>query len=126
MSGLKLYISSNSHHAAKWKKLRSAGANIIATWIDRYENETGALTVDFTNMAQESFDEIRRANKFILYCEAGEQLKSPLIEAGFALASGLRVYYVGPEDEIPMLVRFHRHWHNRKTVEEICLNPASE
>lgn len=87
-----IYIASKTHHAEKWKALRSQGVPIISTWID----EAGVgETKSFPDLWRRCISEASSAERLIVYAEEGEQLKGALIEVGAALASGVPVIMVG-------------------------------
>jgi hypothetical protein len=90
MSGI--FIASKTRHAARWRALRSAGAPIVATWID--EAEPGQ-TASEAELWVRCVREAAGAEALILYREAGEELRGALVEVGAALACGVRVYVVG-------------------------------
>lgn len=88
----KIYIASKTKHAAKWLKLRSLGVPIISTWID----EAGeGQSSDLSDLAARCIEEVRSADRVVLYLEDGDTLKGQLIEVGAALACGVPVYSFG-------------------------------
>jgi hypothetical protein len=79
---------------AMWRGLREQGAQIVSSWIDEDgENETA----DFGNLWSRIENEIRAADRLVLYAEPDDfPLKGALIEAGMALAMGKPVYLILP------------------------------
>ncbi|KVP96645.1 hypothetical protein WJ97_12235 [Burkholderia ubonensis] len=93
-----IYVASRAsipERAARWKHLRDVeGWHIVSTWID----EAGdGETDDFSDLWLRIVDEIRGAERLILYVEADDfPLKGALIEVGIALAAGVKVFVVAP------------------------------
>lgn len=91
-----IYIASVTHHADKWRRLRSSGVPVVATWIDLPAAKTSGA-VDLTELIWLSrIQEAASAKVLLLYAEQGDNLGRVLIEVGAALASGAKVYVVGP------------------------------
>ena len=92
-----IYVASRASipaRAAMWRDLRATGAMIVSTWID--EDGEGE-TVCFTELWERIEQEIRSADRLVLYVEAKDfPLKGALIEVGMALAMGKRVFVVAP------------------------------
>lgn len=96
-----VYVASRASipaRAAMWRELRTAGARIISTWIDEAgEGETGC----FAELWQRIENEIRAADRLVLYVEPGDfPLKGALIEVGMALAFGKPVLVVAAGVEL--------------------------
>jgi hypothetical protein len=90
-----IYIASRSKHAPKWRVLRDDGVPILSSWID----EAGpGETVSWTFLWDKCITESTCAAVFILYREEGEVLRGAYLEMGAALANGVPVIYVGPDD----------------------------
>lgn len=87
-----IYTASKTKHAAKWRKLRADGVNVISTWID--EAESGQ-TIDFKDLWRRCVTEAAKCDALLLYVENGEELKGALVEVGAALAMGTPVFLVG-------------------------------
>lgn len=93
-----VYIASRAslpERSANWRMLRDIGGwHIISSWID----EAGeGRTADFSELWLRIENEIRNAERLILYVEADDfPLKGALIEVGMALALGVPVYVVAP------------------------------
>lgn len=93
-----VYIASRAslqERAANWRMLRDVGGwNIISSWID----EAGeGQTSDFSELWLRIENEIRHAERLILYVEPGDfPIKGALIEVGMALVLGVPVYVVAP------------------------------
>lgn len=96
---IKVYTASKIRHAATLLGLRAThdGFHLNARWLD-----TGNLASNsakpVSHWLEENFDDIRAADYVLVYAEAGEHLKTALVEVGFALAYGKPVYVVGKTD----------------------------
>lgn len=92
-----VYVASRAsvlERGAMWRALRTAGANIISTWID--EDEEG-LTGAFDELWTRIEREIRVADRLVLYAESSDfPLKGAYVEVGMALAMGKPVFVVVP------------------------------
>lgn len=85
---------------AMWKRLRSAGANIISTWID--EANAGE-TLDFTLLWERIAGEIALADRLVLYVEPGDlPLKGALVEVGIAVGLDKEVLIVAPGFDVAL------------------------
>jgi hypothetical protein len=83
---------------AMWKRLRSNGAAIVASWID--EAEPGA-TADLSELWARIQREIKSSDRLILYVEASDfPLNGALVEVGMALGMGKEVWIVAPGVEL--------------------------
>jgi excisionase family DNA binding protein len=89
----RIYIASKARHAPRWRTLQARGCNIISSWIHRAGDDEA---LEPTELSVQCIEEIRRADRLVLYCEEGERLGGALIEAGAALSAGVPVYSVGP------------------------------
>lgn len=94
MQQIKVYISAKLHHAAKLAALRVDGFHINARWIEMAESGRKRMK-PVTHWQQENFDDITTAHFIILYVEPSDDLKGSLVEIGYALAHGKRVFIVG-------------------------------
>lgn len=113
---LTIYIASKTKHAKLWRDLRDSKAmNINSTWID--EAEAGESD-DVADLAKRCIDEVKAADRLILYCHPGEMMKGALVEIGAALASNVPVYVVGTCDNIAMVFQQHPLWHEAKSLAE--------
>lgn len=113
---MKIYIASKTRHAAKWRKLREKGFEIISTWID----EAGkGETKDFKDLAIRCINEAKTADKVILYSDNDENLKGALMEVGAALANNIRVYVVGYSPSFETALNQHPLW-----IEAVSLDYA--
>lgn len=103
---IKIYVASKLRHADKIKKLVlvADGFHLCSRWID-----TGNLAMNsskpVSHWQEENFDDIKSADYVLLYGEEGEHLKGALVEIGYALAYGKRVWVVcqagrGGEDDV--------------------------
>jgi hypothetical protein len=94
-----IYIASRAsfpQHPANWRKLRDVdGWNVTCSWID----EAGAgETADFSELWSRIEAEIKDSERLILYVEPEDfPLKGALIEAGMALALGIKVFIVAKD-----------------------------
>lgn len=117
-----IYVASKVKHAPMWRRFRDAGAPIISTWI----NEAGeGQTNDYKELASRCVREVQCATSLVLYCEHGEILKGAIIEAGVALAAGIRVYCAGDCESISRVFRSHPLWTTASTV-DVAIYYASE
>lgn len=115
LRNMKLYIASKTKHAAKWRKLRGKGHNIISTWID----EAGpGESKDLRDLAQRCVDEAKSADRLILFGKPEDILKGALIEVGAALAFGVPVFAVGYSPSFESALRNHPLWKECLSVEE--------
>jgi nucleoside 2-deoxyribosyltransferase len=75
-----------------WRELRTAGANIISSWIDESgEGETGS----FVELWARIESEIRKCDRLVLYVENGDMpLKGALVEVGIAIGLGKPIFVV--------------------------------
>ena len=84
-----IYVASRASIPARsemWRRLRDAGHKITSTWID----EAGeGETADFRELWTRIIEEIRAADKLVLYAEQNDfPLKGALVEVGIALGMG--------------------------------------
>lgn len=111
---MKIYITSKTKHAGRWRELRAAGVNIISTWID----EAGAgQSRDLSDLATRCINEAKSADRLILYCESSDVLKGALIEAGAALAAGVPVFVVGSAASLQTALNRHPLWKETSSIE---------
>lgn len=89
-----IYGASKSKHGAMWQRLRASGVPIISTWID----ECGPGESNMIELWDRCIAEASRADATIVYAEPGDVMKGAFVEVGAALASGKRVFWVGPCD----------------------------
>ena len=91
---MKYYVASKTKHAAKWIALRTAGINIISTWID----EAGVgESKDMPDLCRRCILESLECDVMIVYAEEGDYLKGAFIEMGIALSLPNKlIYLVGP------------------------------
>lgn len=112
-TALKIYVSSSSKHAGKWKEMRASGLNIISTWIDTLavrQNNGQCNAIDFSTVAESCVKEINRSDVLLLYSENDDVLLQPLFEAGAALALNIPVFYVGSTNKVGVLFSSHPRW----------------
>lgn len=88
---IKVYITSKREHANKILAAVPDGIHCNARWI--YMLESGERPV--THWLRENFDDAIAAHYVILYVEAGDNLRTSLIEVGNALAWGKKVFIAG-------------------------------
>lgn len=89
----RVYGASRTHHAARWRDIRSAGTvEIVSSWID----EAGpGETADMSELWQRVEREVTSSDRLVLFVQDGDfPLKGALIEAGMALAAGVPVFVV--------------------------------
>lgn len=84
-----IYVASRAslpERSEMWRWFRTAGVNIISTWIDEAgEGETG----DFSELWTRIDREIALADRLVFYAEQDDfPLKGALIEVGIALGRG--------------------------------------
>jgi hypothetical protein len=91
----RIFISSKTKHAPRWKQLRTDGAPIISSWID--EAVIGE-SKDYGNLWKRCIEESSHADAFIIYREKDEILKGVWIELGAALSHNVPVFAVGIEE----------------------------
>jgi hypothetical protein len=98
MTRARVYVASKAEHGPLWRELRAAGEPIISTWID----ESGpGQTADWPGLWWRCIQEASTATALVCYCREGERpLKGALVEVGAALAHGVPVYWVGPEQSV--------------------------
>lgn len=108
------YAASKVKHARAWRKLRSCGEPVSASWIDEAEE---GQTADYAELALRCIEEIRRSEFVLLYCKPGEILKGALIEAGCALALGKEVRCVGNCDSLSRVFRCHPLWREFESID---------
>lgn len=79
-----------------WANLRGQGLPICSTWID----EAGpGETCDWGDLWRRCLSEAAGASVLILYADEGDKvLRGALVELGAALAAGVPVFYVGPDE----------------------------
>lgn len=102
MQQIKVYIASKVEHAAKLKSLREDGFHINARWIDTAVLTQNALK-PVTHWQQENFDDICASHYVVFYVEPGDKLKGALVELGYAIAWGKKIWIAGDghEAEVP-------------------------
>lgn len=88
MKQIKVYITAKREHADKLKDLRVDGIHINARWLHMIERGEQPVT----HWLQENFDDAVMSHFVIFYVEAGDKLKTSLIEVGNALAYGKKVF----------------------------------
>jgi hypothetical protein len=88
-----IYTASKTKHAEKWRGMRASGYRVISTWIDEAD-EVGVI--DFADLWTRCLAEASISDVTLVYMEPGEVLKGALAELGAALASGRKVFAVGP------------------------------
>ena len=92
-----VYVASRAsipERGQMWRKMRDLGARIVSSWID--EDGEGQ-TEDFSELWQRIENEIRSAERLVLYVEPDDfPLKGALIEVGMALAMGKPVFIAAP------------------------------
>lgn len=92
-----VYIASRTKHAERWRALREAGLSVTSGWIDRgTRGEVG----DWDALWRSCIREVGVADALLLYAEPGEHLRGALVELGVALAAGIPVVYVGPDETL--------------------------
>ena len=112
---MKIYIASKTKYADRWKKLRSQGVEIISTWID----EAGeGDSKDLTDLALRCVDEVRKADRLVLYCEPADCLKGALVEVGAAFAFGIPVFAVGVCQSTISVFSWHPLWREALSLHE--------
>ncbi len=89
-----IYIASKTKHAERWRLLRANGVPIVSTWID---DAGEGETTDWNDLWERCIAEVKGARAVVLYVEPEETHKGTLIEVGVAIASGVPVFWVGPE-----------------------------
>lgn len=97
MNQIKIYFASKREHANMIRGYRPEGFHFSARWID-----TANLAINAAKPAshwlEENFDDIRACDYVLVYAEEGEVLKTALIEVGYAMAFGKKVYVIGDHD----------------------------
>lgn len=88
MKQIKVYITAKREHADKLKNLRVDGIHINARWLHMIERGEQPVT----HWLQENFDDAVMSHFVIFYVEAGDKLKTSLIEIGNALAYGKQIF----------------------------------
>lgn len=87
-----IYVASRAsvpERGAMWREFRANGVAITSSWID--EDGEGQ-TQSMAELWERITEEIRRADRLVLYAEAGDfPLKGAFIEAGIALGMGKSV-----------------------------------
>jgi hypothetical protein len=112
---IRTYIASKTKYAPKWRDLRSAGYEIISTWID----EAGlGESSDLQDLAIRCIDEASFADRLILYVQPDETLKGALIEVGAALANQVPVFVVGVNEQLISALNNHPYWFECISLEE--------
>jgi nucleoside 2-deoxyribosyltransferase len=103
---IRVYIASKLNHAEKFQKLSQTWENIYMTagWVN-YHAMVRAIPAgaQFGKPAmhwqQDNFDDIIRSHCVLAYVERGEHMKGGLVEIGFALAHGKKVFLCTDADE---------------------------
>lgn len=90
-----IYIASKTTHAERWRALRTDGLPIVSTWIDEAGLGESASLAD---LWRRNVLEAANAAALIVYHEPGETPKGALVEIGAAIACGVPVLWVGPQD----------------------------
>lgn len=86
-----IYGASRTRHAPMWLALRSAGAPIISTWIDK-----GIVDgAEKPALWRACVDEAAACDFLIVYVAPGDPTVGALVEMGAALAGGARILWVG-------------------------------
>lgn len=89
-----IYFASKTRHAQRWVALRATGLEISSTWID----EAGkGQSISWSDLWGRTFSEIKQSKALVFYGEEGEVQEGTLVEIGAAIASGIPVFWVGPE-----------------------------
>lgn len=112
MSGI--YFASKTRHAPRWREIRASGVPVISTWIDQAEE---GQTSDWQDLWDRCIGEASHAGALIVYREEGDRLRGALCEMGAALASGVRVFWVGPTEDMGSAMK-HREVTIMATLEE--------
>lgn len=91
------YIASRAsipERSAAWRKLRSDGWAISASWIDATGDNEPA---DLSELWLKIQEEVCSSERLVLYVETEDlPLKGALVEVGMGLAVGIKVYVVTP------------------------------
>lgn len=91
---IKIYVTAKREHAEKIKAAIPDGFHCNARWI--YMLGSGERPV--THWLMENFDDAIAAHFVILYVEAGDNLRTSLVEVGHALAHGKKIFIAGERD----------------------------
>jgi hypothetical protein len=97
---MRVYVASKAKHAAWWQALRSAGLDIVATWIDWPHNHdrTEPSAADWSDHWQKCIQQASSCDVFLLHAMEDEVQRGALVELGAALATGRKVFIVSPYD----------------------------
>jgi len=93
-----IYVASRVKHAKEWQEYRSAGAQIISSWID----EAGeGQTEDMGELWLRILAEVARCDRLVFFARPDDfPLKGALVEVGVALAMGKPVTVCLPGVEV--------------------------
>lgn len=97
MRQISVYVASKRRHAERIKAARLDGIHLNARWLDTANLPANAAKPS-AHWQRENFNDIRDAEAVLVYGEKGEQLVNALVEVGYAIAHGKRVYCVGSLD----------------------------
>lgn len=95
-----IYIASRTRHAARWRRLRDAGAPVVSGWLDAASDLMGVeLSALWTRIGEEIGTLARQGGALVAYLDEGDVLdaRGVLVEVGMALAAGVWVVVDCPE-----------------------------
>lgn len=91
---IKVYVTAKREHGEKILAAFPDGFHCNARWI--YMLGTGERPV--THWLMENFDDAIASHYVIFYVEAGDNLRTSLVEIGHALAHGKKIFIAGDRD----------------------------
>ena len=91
MEQIKVYVTAKREHGEKILAAFPDGFHCNARWI--YMLGSGERPV--THWLRENFDDAIASHFVVLYVEAGDNLRTSLIEVGHAIAHGKKVFIAG-------------------------------
>lgn len=94
---IRIYFASKLKHAPRWRTLCAESDQFIAhaRWLKHNTLGTEDSPRNARRFWVEDVQDVLTADAVIVYAEGDDHLRGALIEAGAAIASGIRVYVVG-------------------------------
>jgi hypothetical protein len=94
---IRVYFASKLTHGAKWRELCARTPEIFAhaRWLKHNKIGTEDSSRNAMKFWIEDQQDVSTADVVVVYGEPGEHLRGALVEAGMAIARGVRVLVVG-------------------------------